>query len=94
MDELTEQKLLTDVVNRLEALESVVCQNGINQLQESVTELTRIIEGDQKLNVLPLRDTVAELDMAYRRAKWVVGTLVVSNVGGLIGIASLLLGKP
>jgi len=81
-----------NIAKRLEALEKTVYENGFTQLQETVTELKRIVEGDPKLRVPPLRDTVEELDTAYHRAKWIVATLAVSNIGGLVGIASLLLG--
>ena len=95
MEPITQQPdtdVLANIEGRLTKLEGVVYHNGLGQLQASVAELTRVVDGDEKLNVPPLRDTVEELDTAYRRAKWVVATLAISNVGGLVGIASLLLG--
>lgn len=81
-----------DLELRIVALEKAVFENGLRDMQKSVEELNRIVNGDPKLDVPPLRSTVGKLDIAYKRAKWVVGTLAVSNVGGLIGIVSLLLG--
>jgi len=85
------------IEQRIEKIEGALFANGLKRdmatLSETVKLLSRVVDGDARLGVRPLRETVAELDQAYTRAKWVVATLAVSNVGGIVGIISLLVGS-
>lgn len=90
---MSEQPILT-------AEEKAALLQRISSLEENIqtdhaelVSLKRVVLGDASLNVPPIRDELTLLITAYRRAKWVIGTLGLTNATTLFAVARALLGQ-
>ncbi len=60
--------------------------NGENyrSLTQTVSELNKIVHGDERLGIPPLRTQVREIYTFYDRARWALGVLGITNIGFII----------